>query len=75
MPAAGYRMARLRTAVSMLGAMDARAEDISPEDSLRKAKDLTAQRPTIVAAQARLQRGQEPIVPDPSLSHAANYHV
>src|ERR671922_876900 len=73
MPAAGHPMAGLRTAVSMLGAMDARAEDISPEDNLRKAKDLTAQMPTIVAAQARLQRGQEPIAPDPSLSHAANY--
>src|SRR5215468_5335795 len=58
MPAAGHPMAGLRTAVSMLGAMDAHAEDISPEDNLRKAKDLTA---------------QEPIAPDPSLSHAANY--
>jgi citrate synthase len=73
MPAAGHPMAGLRTAVSMLGAMDAGAEDISPEDNLRKAQDLTAQMPTIVAAQARLQRGQEPIAPDPSLSHAANY--
>jgi len=50
-------MAGLRTTVSMLGAMDPRAEDISPEDNLRKAQDLTAQMPTIVAAQARLQRG------------------
>ena len=72
MPAAGHRMAGLRTAVSMLGAMDARAEDISPEENLRKARDLTAQMPTIVAAQARLERGQEPIAPEPSLSHAAN---
>src|SRR5215510_15925902 len=73
MPATEHPMEGVRTAVSMLGAMDARAEDISPEDNLRKAQDLTAQIPTIVAAQARLQRGQEPITPDPSLSHAANY--
>ena len=73
MPAAAPPMAGLRTAVSMLGVMDARGEDISPEDNLRKAKNLTAQMPTIVAAQARLQRGQEPIAPDPALSHAANY--
>jgi citrate synthase len=67
-------MAGLRTAVSLLGVLDARGEDISPADNLRKAQDLTAQMPTIVAAQARLQRGQEPIAPDPSLGHAANYY-
>ncbi|MBM3226774.1 MAG: citrate synthase, partial [Candidatus Tectomicrobia bacterium] len=73
LPQAGHPMAGLRTAVSMLGALDAHADNLSPEDNVRKAKDLTAQMPTIVAAQARLQRGQEPIAPDPSLSHAANY--
>jgi citrate synthase len=66
-------MAGLRTAVSMLGAMDEHAENLTPEDNLRKAKNLTAQMPTIVAAQARLQQGQEPIAPDPSLGHTANY--
>ncbi|HEX2520163.1 MAG TPA: citrate/2-methylcitrate synthase [Castellaniella sp.] len=73
LPTAAHPMAGLRTAVSMLGALDARAEDISAADNLRKAKTLTAQMPTIVAAQARLQRGQAPLAPDPSLSHAANY--
>ena len=72
-PSTAHPMAGLRTAVSMLGAMDPGAEDISPEDNLRKTTNLTAQMPTIVAAQARLQRGQEPITPDPALSHAANY--
>ncbi|MDH3600990.1 MAG: citrate synthase [Candidatus Tectomicrobia bacterium] len=74
MPASAHPMAGLRTAVSMLGALDPSAEDISAEDNLRKAKNLTAQMPTIVAAQARLQQGQEPIAPDPSLGHAANYY-
>jgi citrate synthase len=72
-PASAHPMAGLRTAVSMLGTMDEAAENLSPEDNMRKAKNLTAQMPTIVAAQARLQRGQEPIAPDPSLGHAANY--
>jgi len=72
-PAAAHPMAGLRTAVSMLGVLDAGAEDISAEDNMRKSKNLTAQMPTVVAAQARLQRGQEPIAPDPALSHAANY--
>jgi citrate synthase len=73
MPTAAHPMAALRTAVSLLGTLDPRADDISAEDNLRKAKTLTAQMPTMVAAQARLQLGQEPIAPDPSLSHAANY--
>jgi citrate synthase len=73
MPASAHPMAGLRTAVSMLGAMDEGAENLTPEDNLRKAKNLTAQMPTIVAAQARLQQGQEPIAPDPSLGHTANY--
>ena len=73
LPTSAHPMAGLRTAVSMLGALDASAEDISGEDNLRKAKELTAKMPTIVAAQARLQQGQEPIAPDAALGHAANY--
>jgi citrate synthase len=72
-PTSAHPMASLRTAVSLLGTLDARADDISAADNLRKAKQLTAQMPTIVAAQARLQMGQEPIAPDPTLGHAANY--
>lgn len=74
LPASAHPMAGLRTAVSMLGTLDDAAENISYADNIRKAKNLTAQLPTIVAAQARLQRGQEPIAPDPSLDHAANYY-
>lgn len=74
LPASAHPMAGLRTAVSMLGAMDDRADAISPEDNLRKAKNLTAQMPTIVTAQARLQKGLEPIAPNPSLDHTANYY-
>jgi citrate synthase len=73
MPSSTHPMAGLRTAVSMLGALDPQADDISAEDNLRKATTLTAQMPTIVAAQARLQMGQEPLAPEASLSHAANY--
>lgn len=72
-PPSAHPMAGLRTAVSMLGALDPQADDISADSILQKAKRLTAQMPTIVAAQARLQTGQEPIAPEPSLGHAANY--
>jgi citrate synthase len=34
---------------------------------------LVAAMPTIAAAYFRLERGEEPVAPDPALSHAANY--
>jgi citrate synthase len=74
MPASAHPMAGLRTAVSILGALDPRADDNSPADLRRKAADLTAKMPTIVAAQARLQMGQGLIDPDASLSLAGNYY-
>jgi citrate synthase len=74
MPASAHPMAGLRTAVSFLGTLDLLADDNSPADLRRKAADLTAKIPTIVAAQARLQMGQALIEPDASLSLAANYY-
>ena len=45
-------------------------QDDDPEvDSLL----AVAQFPTVVAAYHRLRRGEKPVDPDPSLSHAANY--
>ena len=72
-PAAAHPMAVLRTAVSMVGADDPNANDVSTEDNLRKATRLTAVMPTIVAAQVRAAAGERPVPPDPSLGHAANY--
>jgi len=74
MPASAHPMAGLRTAVSVLGTLDPHADDNSPADLRRKAADLTAKIPTIVAAQARLQMGQSPIEPNPALSLASNYY-
>src|SRR4029450_13267471 len=74
MPASAHPMAGLRTAVSLLGTLDLQADDNSPTDLRRKAADLTAKMPTIVAAQARVQMGQAPIEPDASLSLAGNYY-
>ena len=73
-PHSAHPMATLRTAVSILGALDPDAEDLSPEDNLRKAKSLTAKLATIVAAEARISAGRDPIVPDPALGHTANYY-
>lgn len=63
----------LRTVLSPLGAFDERPQDASPEANLRRAKWLTALTGTIVAAFHRLRRAQEPVTPDPSLPHAANF--
>jgi citrate synthase len=74
MPPSAHPMAGLRTAVSLLGTLDPQADDNSPTDLRRKAADLTAKMPTIVATQARLQMGQAAIEPDASLSLANNYY-
>ncbi|MBI3462509.1 MAG: citrate synthase, partial [Planctomycetes bacterium] len=63
----------LRTAVSLLGLYDPEAEDMSPEANLRKAIRLTAQTTTIITAFQRLRNGQQPVPPNPNLSHAANF--
>ncbi|MFA4015265.1 MAG: hypothetical protein RUDDFDWM_000345 [Candidatus Fervidibacterota bacterium] len=63
----------LRTAVSVLGAIDPEAGDNSLEASMRKGIRLIAQLPTIVAMHERIRRGKKPVEPNPELSHAANF--
>ena len=53
-------------------------EEFSPGESvtatrLRHAVALVARFPTIVATYWRLRHGQDPVPPDPTLGHAANY--
>jgi citrate synthase len=73
-PSKAHPMAVLRTAVSLLGALDPNADAIDPDSLLAAAKSLTAKFPTLVAAQTRLQAGLEPIAPEGArLGHAANY--
>ena len=66
-------MDALRTAVSALGIYDPDSRDNSPAANLRKSVRLTAQTATIVAAIGRCREGKDPVAPDPSLSHAANF--
>ncbi len=73
LPRSAHPMAALRTGVSAVGAFDPEAEDPSPEASRRKAVRLVAKFPTIIAAFQRLRRGEEPIAPDPELTHAGNF--
>ena len=63
----------LRTAVSVLATFEPEVNDNSQEATLRKGVRLTAQAPTIVATHARIREGKDPIAPDDTLGHAANF--
>ncbi len=63
----------LRTAVSALAAFDPDAADNSPEATLRKGIRLTSQVPMIVTAHHQIRDGNDPVAPDDSLGHAANF--
>jgi citrate synthase len=75
LPAKTEPMDALRTAISSAAATDPDLH-CDPKDfdaQRRKAINLTAQLPTIVAAFHRIRNGQEPIAPDAKLSIAANF--
>ena len=63
----------LRTAVSALAAFDPEVGDLSAAATTRKGARLTAQVPMIIAAHEAIRRGRDPVAPDASLSHAANF--
>lgn len=68
-----HPMDGLRTAVSALATFEDDVADLSPEATLRKGIRLTSQVPMIVTAQARMRAGKDPVPPDPTLGHAANF--
>ncbi|MHB8573188.1 MAG: citrate/2-methylcitrate synthase [Candidatus Dormibacteria bacterium] len=63
----------LRTGISALGLYDVDATDNSPEANQRKARRLTAQGATLVAAIGRLTQGLEPVAPDPRHNLATDF--
>jgi citrate synthase len=72
-PAGGHGMDALRTLVSALAQLDARAEDSSPENVERIGICIAARMPTLMAAWDRLRNGKQPVAPDAELGHAANF--
>ena len=66
-------MAMLRTAVSTLSFGDPAEAAIDRATERRKAVQLIAQLPTIVARYDRRRRGLDPVAPDPSLTYAENF--
>ena len=63
----------LRTALSALAAFDPEVADNFPGATLRKGIRLTAQVPMIVTAHEHIRNGREPVAPDATLGHAANF--
>jgi citrate synthase len=75
LPVTCHPMDSVRTAVSVLGALDPGAEDSSPATELAKAERLTAQLPAVIAYEQRRRRAggpTEPIAPRDELDHAQN---
>lgn len=66
-------MAALRSAVSVAGLYDPRAEETSPEANRETALRLIGMMSTLVAAIHRLKAGKEPLEPKPELSHSGNF--
>ncbi len=66
-------MSMLRTSVSAASAYDPDGWDNSLEANERKAMRLIAKTATLIAMYHRLRTGQEVVVPNPKLPHAANF--
>jgi citrate synthase len=69
----GTPMDVLRTVVSASAVEDPAEGDNSRDAEYRKAIRLTAKLPTILATYIRRRRGEQPVPPDPTLGHAANF--
>jgi citrate synthase len=72
-PTTAHPMDVLQATVPMLAMDDPDLHDDSREANLRKAIRLIARLPLVVAGWHRIRQGLEPLAPDPSLSHAANF--
>lgn len=66
-------MDALRTVTSSLAADEDDPDTADVEAGREKAKNLTAQVPTIIAAYDRIRSGKDPLDPDPEQSHAGNF--
>ncbi|MFC6645086.1 citrate synthase [Granulicella cerasi] len=72
-PKTAAPMEVLRTAVSLLSIYDPDEKSVFHTANVRKSFRLTAQIAMIVAMFDRIRKGKELILPDTSLSHAANF--
>ena len=76
LPITCHPMDTVRTAVSVLGALDPSAADSSPAAELEKAKRLFAQLPAVIAYEQRRRRAggpTDPIPPQEDLDYSQNF--
>jgi citrate synthase len=73
MSESGTPMDVLRTIISASALEDPSEGDNSADAEMRKSVRLTAKLPTILATYIRRRKGEQPIPPDPTLGHAANF--
>ena len=69
----GHPMDVLRTVVSALATLDPGSRETDEAGFVRNGTRLTAQLPVVIAAYERIRNGLKPVMPDPSLDHAANW--
>jgi citrate synthase len=72
-PKTAHPMAALEVGIGMLGCLDPDATKCTMESETEISLKLVAQMATVAGAVARLRNGKEPVDPDPSLEHTANY--
>jgi 2-methylcitrate synthase/citrate synthase II len=73
LPLTAHPMDVVRTAVSVIGALDPAWDDASPEGNLAKSIALLAKLPAIISYDQRRRRGQDLVEPDSSLGYSANF--
>jgi 2-methylcitrate synthase/citrate synthase II len=73
LPTTAHPMDVVRSAVSVMGALDPTTADSSPAGNQAKAERLWAKLPAVIAWDQRRRRGEEPIEPDGSLDYSANF--
>lgn len=73
LPTDAHPMDVCRTAASVLGARHKLAEDSSPEANMKKAVDLWAAMPAVVAYDQRRRHGQDAVGPRDDLGYSANF--
>lgn len=72
-PKTAHPMDVLQSVIPMLADYDQEARNESKEANIQKAIKLISKTATLVAAWARIRKGEEPIEPNPKLNHAANF--
>jgi 2-methylcitrate synthase/citrate synthase II len=73
LPLTAHPMDVVRTAVSVIGALDPDADLVTPEANLAKSVGLLAKLPAIVAYDQRRRRGLDLIEPRDDLGYSANF--